>query len=82
MVDAVASNATALIWRLLLVAERTVRCLDYPGLLPEVALGATYKNGIRVAEKKETTTTDREVAGWATFTYLYEETPVRRPPLG
>lgn len=43
-------NATALIWRLLLVAERTFRRLDHPQLLPEVAMGACYVNGLRVAE--------------------------------
>lgn len=56
------ANATALIWRLLLVAERTFRRLDHPELLPEVALGARYKNGLRVAEDEEITTTDQEAA--------------------
>ena len=41
-------NASALIWRLLLVAERTFRRLDYPELLAEVALGARYQDGVRV----------------------------------
>jgi len=44
------ANATALIWRLLLVAERTFRRLDAPQLLPEVALGARYRNGIRIVD--------------------------------
>jgi putative transposase len=46
-------NATALIWRLLLVAERTFRRLDHPELLPEVAMGAVYVNGIRVVEEQQ-----------------------------
>jgi transposase-like protein len=45
-------NATALIWRLLLVAELTFRRLDHPQLLPEVAMGARYVNGIRVADEE------------------------------
>jgi putative transposase len=55
------ANATALVWRLLLVAERTFRRLDAPHLLPEVALGARYKDGIRVVEEA-TETTDQEAA--------------------
>jgi putative transposase len=42
------ANATALIWRVLLVAERSFRRLDHPELLPEVAEGATYEDGVRV----------------------------------
>ena len=42
------ANATALIWRVLLVAERSFRRLDHPELLPEVAQGATYEDGVRV----------------------------------
>jgi len=42
------ANATALIWRVLLVAERSFRRLDHPELLPEVAEGAIYKDGVRV----------------------------------
>jgi transposase-like protein len=45
------ANATALIWRLLMVAERCFRRLDHPELLPEVALGARYKDGMRVLEE-------------------------------
>jgi transposase-like protein len=51
-------NATAVIWKTLLVAERTFRRLDAPELLAEVAEGVTYVNGVRVrpsqtpAEKK------------------------------
>ena len=41
-------NATAMISKTLLVAERTVRRLDAPELLAEVAEGVTYVNGVRV----------------------------------
>lgn len=43
-------NATAMIWKLLLVAEQTFRKLDAPHLLGEVAEGATYVNGVRVKQ--------------------------------
>ena len=42
------ANATALIWRVLMVAEKAFRRLDHPELLPEVAQGATYVDGKRV----------------------------------
>jgi putative transposase len=42
------ANATALIWRVLMVAERSFRRLDHPELLPELAEGALYENGVRV----------------------------------
>jgi len=54
-------NATALIWRLLMVAERTFRRLDHPQLLPEVAMGACFEDGIRVLEQEDQTT-DEEAA--------------------
>ena len=52
-------NATAVIWKTLLIAQRTFRRLDAPELLAEVAEGVTYVNGERVkprasmAEKKD-----------------------------
>lgn len=55
------ANATALIWRLLMVAERNFRRLDHPELLPQVALGANYENGVRVVEEKNETE-DEEAA--------------------
>jgi putative transposase len=42
------ANATALIWRVLLVAERSFRRLDHPELLAEIAEGATYQDGLRI----------------------------------
>jgi len=55
------ANATALIWRLLMVAETTFRRLDHPQLLPEVAMGARFVDGFRALEKEEQTT-DEEAA--------------------
>jgi putative transposase len=46
------ANATALIWRVLLVAEKTFRRLDSPELLAEVAEGATYEDGVRVLREE------------------------------
>ncbi len=41
-------NATAVIWKTLLVAEQSFRRLDAPELLAEVAEGVVYVNGERV----------------------------------
>lgn len=40
-------NAEAIIWKLLMLAERTFRKLDAPQLLPSVAAGEVYVNGIK-----------------------------------
>ena len=40
-------HATALIWKTLLGAEQRVRRLDSPELLPEVAEGVVYVDGVR-----------------------------------
>ncbi|MCP3957667.1 MAG: hypothetical protein GY719_07410 [bacterium] len=56
------ANATALIWRLLLVAERNFRRLNRPDLLPQVALGARYKAGLRVIEEDLQTETEKAAA--------------------
>jgi hypothetical protein len=45
-------NATAVIWETLLIAERTFRRLDAPELLPEVAEGVVYVDGVRVKSSK------------------------------
>ena len=47
-------NATAVIWKTLLIAERTFRRLDAPELLAEVAEGVTYVNGVRVKPSQPT----------------------------
>jgi transposase-like protein len=41
-------NATALIWKLLLVAERTFRRLNAPHLLTAVATGTKYQDGVAI----------------------------------
>lgn len=44
-------NATAVLWKLLMLAEKTFRKLDGPRLMADVALGARYKNGMRIREE-------------------------------
>jgi putative transposase len=46
-------NATAVIWKTLLVAEQSFRRLDAPELLPEVAEGVAYINGERAKRGDE-----------------------------
>ena len=45
-------NATAVIWKVLLIAEKSFRRLNAPELLAEVAEGACYVDGIRVKGRK------------------------------
>ncbi len=45
-------NATAVIWKTLLVAEKTFRRLDAPELLAEVATGVVYVNGVRAKNRR------------------------------
>ena len=47
-------NATAVIWKTLLVAEQSFRRLDAPELLPEVAEGVVYVDGVREKRGNET----------------------------
>jgi putative transposase len=47
------ANATAVIWKTLLLAERTFRNLNAPELLPAVAKGATYINGKPVKSEEQ-----------------------------
>jgi len=44
-------NATAVIWKMLLVAQGRFRRLNAPELLQEVYHGATFVNGVRVMER-------------------------------
>jgi putative transposase len=44
-------NATAVIWKMLLVAQQRFRRLNAPELLKEVYHGAEYVNGVRVTER-------------------------------
>jgi putative transposase len=46
-------NATAVIWKTLLIAERTFRRLDAPELLADVATGVVYVNGVRAVNRGE-----------------------------
>jgi putative transposase len=46
-------NATAVIWKVLLVAQKKFRRLDAPHLLAEVAQGAVYFNGVRVRKTEQ-----------------------------
>jgi len=46
-------NATAVIWKTLLVAEKSFRKLNAPELLAEVAEGAVYVNGVRIKKGKK-----------------------------
>jgi transposase-like protein len=45
-------NATAVIWKTLLIAEKTFRRLDAPELLADVASGVVYVNGMRVVNRR------------------------------
>lgn len=47
------ANATAVIWKMLLVAERKFRKLNAPELLQEVNDGAEYRDGVRIDRDQE-----------------------------
>ena len=47
------ANATAVIWKLLLVAETRFRKLHAPELLQDVGERAEYQDGVRVADHQE-----------------------------
>lgn len=46
-------NATAVIWKTLLIAEKAFRRLDAPGLLADVASGVVYISGVRAVNRGE-----------------------------
>src|SRR5262249_26006351 len=46
-------NATAVIWKTLLIAEKTFRRLNAPQLLADVASGVVYVNGVRAVNHGE-----------------------------
>ena len=46
-------NATAVIWKTLLIAEKTFRRLDAPELLADVASSVTYVDGVRAVNRGE-----------------------------
>jgi putative transposase len=45
-------NATAVIWKILLIAENTSRWLDAAELLADVASGAVCAKGVRVVMRR------------------------------
>jgi len=45
-------NATAVIWKTLLIAEKTFRRLDAPELLADVASDIVYVNGVRAVNRR------------------------------
>ncbi len=47
------ANATALIWKVLLVAQSRFRRLDAPHLLAEVSHGVTYVDGLRASPERK-----------------------------
>ena len=46
-------NATAVIWKTLLIAEQKFRRLDAPELLADVANGVAYVNGVRAVNRRD-----------------------------
>jgi putative transposase len=52
--DKKVENATAVIWKTFLIAERTFRRLDAPELLAEGAEGVVYVDGERVKPSQST----------------------------
>ena len=47
------ANATAVIWKMLLVAETKFRKLNAPELLQDVWEGAEYRDGVRADDHQE-----------------------------
>ena len=48
-------NSTAVIWKTLLIAEKTFRRLDAPELLADVARVEVYVDGVRAVNRREMT---------------------------
>ena len=46
-------NATAVIWKMLLIAESRFRRLNAPELMKELFEGAVYVNGVRASDQPE-----------------------------
>jgi hypothetical protein len=46
-------NATAMIWRLLLVAEKHFRKIDAPHLAAEVYRGGVFEDGVRLTKSNQ-----------------------------
>ena len=47
------ANATALIWRVLMVAEKRFRRLRAPHLMADVYANVRYENGSHIAQRKK-----------------------------
>ena len=46
-------NATSVIWKAIVIAQKCFRKLDVPELMSEVADGAIYIDGVRIRETEE-----------------------------
>ena len=46
-------NALAMIWKMMLVAEKRFRRLNAPELMKDVHQGATYVNGVKTSDRSE-----------------------------
>jgi hypothetical protein len=46
-------GATAMIWKLLMVAQRTFRKLHAPELAAQAAAGSVYEDGVRIVRTQE-----------------------------
>lgn len=46
-------NATAVIWKMMLLAERRFRKLNAPEKLNQVFLGAGFRDGLEIKQQKE-----------------------------
>jgi putative transposase len=55
-------NATALIWKTMMISESRFRRLNAPELLAEVYVGARYVDGVRVKARTEDSAKQEEVA--------------------
>jgi len=49
----IAISSSRLIWKTLLIAEKTFRRLDAPELLADVASDVMYVNGVRATNRRE-----------------------------
>ncbi len=45
-------NATAVIWKMLLIAEKKVRQINAPALMNKLYLGAEYQDGIEIVQEE------------------------------
>jgi len=63
-------NATAVIWKTPLIAEKTFRRLDAPELLADVASGVVYINGVHAVNRGE-----KKVRRLISFTHFLTEPP-------